>query len=74
MLLERGALRRKIMQKRVFLLSLIRRKYVDSIKASALQKFREKFRPLAEQEQFYQILKSTITRRIKNRLFRIWRA
>ena len=72
--MERTSLLRKIMKKRIFLLSLIRKKYVLFVKNTALQSFRKNFRPLVEEEKCKIIMEKTRFRKMKNKFFRIWRA
>lgn len=71
--MERQGLMKKNMQKRIFLLSLIRKKYVNFIKNAAMQSFRGSFRPMEEQRKFHQIIQDIRKRRMKNKMFRIWR-
>jgi hypothetical protein len=47
--LQRYSLLRKIAQKRIVQMSLIRKKYTLFIKKNILEQLRSKFRPLAEQ-------------------------
>lgn len=55
-LLQRYSLVRKNMKKRVYLLGLIRKKYLLSKKSDAFQAFRTSFRPLEEQNKFIRII------------------
>ena len=73
-MIERQSLLKKNMQKRVFLLSLIRKKYLLFVKNYALQVFRTSFRPMEEQKKFMAIIQNTRKRRVKNKMFRVWRS
>lgn len=73
-MIENTGLKKKLMKKRMFLLSLIRKKYLLFVKNKALQAFKASFRPLVEQQKFERILMQTRNRRAKNKMFRIWRS
>jgi hypothetical protein len=46
LLIERFGMVTKIMKKRIFLLSMIRRKYLNHVKSKTLAAFRSAFKPL----------------------------
>lgn len=62
------------MKKRIFLLSLIRKKYLIFIKNRIMQKLRQNFRSMDELDKYQRIIENTIKRRVKNKIFRIWRS
>ena len=72
-LIERKGLCKKILTKKISLLALIRRKYTLFIKNKTLQSFKSNYRPIEEQRKFVAIISNTQKRRLKNRIFRIWR-
>lgn len=71
---ENFGLRNQKAKKKIFLLSLIRKKYLLFVKNKALQKLKLNFSPKNEMEMAEKILIATRKRKIKNSLFRIWRS
>jgi hypothetical protein len=57
----------------MFMLAHIRRNYLNSVKTRVMSKFRETFRPLKEEETAVRILEEIRRRRLKARLWRVWR-
>lgn len=63
----------KLAKKKIFQLSIIRRKYVLFIKNKIIQQLRESFKPLAEQDTVRRIINETRKRRVKAVIWRKWR-
>ena len=74
MFIERFGLIKKITAKKLFMLCLFRKKYLNFVKNKALQKFKEGFKPLEQQKHFSRIIKDMQKRRIKNKIWRKWRS
>jgi predicted RNA-binding protein with RPS1 domain len=73
MQIERFGIATKLAKKKVFNLSLIRKRYVLFIKNQVLQQFRAGFRPLVEQETARRIISETHKRRTRAIVWRKWR-
>ncbi len=71
--IEQYGLNLKITKKKIFHLSLLRKRYVLFIKNKILQQLREEFKPLVEQETARRIISETHKRRAKAIIWRKWR-
>ena len=73
MRVDRFGLLRKIAQKKVIQLALLRKKYILHVKNRTLQRLRSGFKPLQEQEAARRIIEHTCQRRAKAAIWFSWR-